>query len=798
MFKNYFIIALRNFRRNKLYSSLNVLGLSVGIACFMLLSLYIRHELTYDRFHSKNEQLYRAMVHLKIYDREVSQAATSAALANRLKKDFPEVDKATRFNGTDLLLTHKEKKHQARDIAYVDADFVDMFDFKFLHGNPQTALRQPRSLVVTESLAKKLFRTKREALNKVVEQGNGKKLVIRGVIQDVPTNSTLKFNGLLSFNTLDTTANQMMSWGRNFLNTYVLLKPGTNHKAFNKKLHTLQQKLTKEGYFSPRYSKRIALQPLKEAYLEGYKGANEGAMKYIYIFAAITGFILLIACINYMNMATSGAMNRAKEVGIRKVVGSHRSQLIKQFMLESFVLVTASTILGLVMVELVLPYFIKLSGKQLVYSLLEPSTLLLTSSLIVSMSFLSGLYPAFFMSSFNTVTVLKGKFVRSTKTARLRKGLVVFQFSLSAIILISTWISFQQFSFMIGKDLGYEHTQMYIIPLAGEEKRGQKAKNILNQLQQNPNVTAVTRASSVPGSQTWNNNLYDFMSKGEKTTMAVDVFVTDRMFPDFMKLKLLKGEKFSKKLSRDSVQYVLVNQEFVKKAGWKLNSDDPALNPVGQKMDKGKLKVIGVFKNIHIRSLHYKIKPMMVAYKSNINPVYLYAKLRTKNLPQTLTAVRQAYQKIDKKYPFDGFFLDQNFAKEYNEDQKRVKLFTIFSLLTVLVACLGLFGLASFTITQRTKEIGIRKVLGASLNHIMQLVTKDFILLVLIANVIAIPVVLYFTHQWLDSFAYAAAINYLWVFVLSGVVAIGIAMLTISWHVVKATQVNPVEVLKDE
>jgi len=798
MFRNYLMIALRNFRRNQLYALLNVMGLAVGIACFLLLFVYVKHETSYDQFHSKNKSLYRALLHLKVYDREVSQSATSASLAPTIKKNYPEIDRATRYLNTQGLLGYNNKQLIIENMAFVDPDFPHMFDFEFIQGNPAKALINPKSIVLTETYARKFFGSTKNALNNVLEGQNGEKVTVTGIVKDVPSNSMIQFNSLVSFNSRDTTKNNFMSWGRNFLQTYVLLKPGTDYKAFNKKLGGLQAELTKKGIFDERYTKRALLQPLNDAYLVGYKGANQGAQKFVYIFAAVAGFILLIACINYMNMATSGAMNRAKEVGIRKVVGSHRKQLITQFMLESFLLVSLATILALVFVELSLPYLSTLSSKQLVFGWTNMANLGLILGLVLAVSFLSGLYPAFFMSAFNTILVLKGKFVRNSKTARLRKGLVVFQFTLSAIIIISTWISFQQFSFMMNKNLGYDNERVYIVPFYDGGKNGQKLKLFKNKLLQNPKIKAITASSAVPGSQEWNNNLFDFVYKGEKTSITADVFLTEADYPDFMGIKMLKGAKLSPKMRSDSSVQVLINEAFVQKAGWKLNSNDPTLNPIGQKLDKGRRTVVGVFKNIHIRSLHFKIKPMVIAYRPKENLQYIYTRLQTQDLSQTIASVQASFSDIEKRIPFEGFFMDQKFAKEYNEDQKRVKLFTIFSILTVIVACLGLFGLASFTIAQRTKEIGIRKVLGASLGQILQIITRDFVVLVVVANLIAIPVVLYFTSQWLDSFAYAANINYLIVFLLSGIIAVGIALCTISWHVLRAAGVNPVEVLKDE
>jgi len=796
MFKNYFIIALRNFRRNRLYASLNILGLAVGIACFLLLYIYVSHETSYDQFHAQNDRLHRALISVKISDQEASQSATSAMLAPTLKKDYPEVALVTRFMSRQGLLSKGERKFISDDLVFVDADFVKMFDFEFIQGNPQQSLVNPKSIVLTETYAKKLFGSTKSILNKTVEDKDGKKLTITGVVKDAPTNSTVKFDGLISFNTQNLEREIFNTWGGNFLETYVLLHKNVDYQKFNQKLSGLQTKLTKNGIFNEKYTKRAFLQPLNDVYLKGYEGTNEGAQKFVFIFIAVAGFILLIACINYMNMATSGAMNRAKEVGIRKVVGSHRNQLIKQFMLESLLLVSIATLLALTLVELSLPYLSAFSSKQLVFDWFNISNILLVVALVLVVGFLSGLYPAFFISAFNTILVLKGKFIRNSKTARLRKGLVVFQFTLSAIIIISTWISFQQFSFMMNKNLGYDNTKIYVVPFYNTTQG--KINAFKDELRQTPGVTAVTTASAIPGKQNWHSNVYRYVDRGEEKSIATDVFLADPGYADFMGFKLLKGAQLSSTLRSDSTMQLLVNEAFVKKIGWKLNSNDPKDNPIGQKLERGRMTVVGVFKDVHVRSLHYKIKPMMITYRPKKVLNYVQVRLQTNDLSKSVASLQTAFSSIEKRFPFGGFFMDQKFAREYVEDQKRVKLFTIFSGLTVFVACLGLFGLASFTIAQRTKEIGIRKVLGASMQQILQIITRDFVALVVIANLIAIPVVLYFTNVWLDRFAYAASINYLVIFLLSGLAAVGIAMLTISWHVLQAARVNPVEVLKDE
>ncbi|HAS46260.1 MAG TPA: hypothetical protein DCS93_37615 [Microscillaceae bacterium] len=795
MFKNYLKITLRSFFRNRLYASINLLGLSVGIAAFILIYLFVQQQLSYDTHYQGANRIYRVINHVHMQEQTDVTEWTSRVLVNRLQNDFPEVEKAGSFFNESGLLIYQNKRLRQKSLGYADQDFLDIFKFSFLSGDPKSALVTSNAIVLTRSTAQKLFGRYEKALNKSLEMSDGAKYRVSGVIEDLPVNTHLKFGSLISVATLK--GDYLKGWGYNGFNTYIKLKQNTQSSEVTQKLKGLTQTLLKDKLFTEKYYKSYALQPLTDIHLYPYAPAVESNIKYVYIFSAIGIFILLIACINYMNMATSGAMNRAREVGIRKVVGSHRKQLIVQFMFESLCMVSLAALIGLAVVELALPWFNRLTTLDLSLPLDQIQTWLALATLVAGVSFLSGIYPAFFLSAFNTIKVLKGKFSRNRQTVHLRRGLVVFQFTLSIIVLVSTWISFEQFQFMQQKDLGFSKEQVYVLPLENPEA-AKKLSALKDALAKNPRVQQIALASSTPGEQTWGNNLFQYQEKGEKKSIAADFFQVEKNYFDLMKIKLLRGEVFTPMSTKDSSYSVVVNEAFVKQVGWNLQALEGDKNPIGKKINR-RLKIVGVVKNLHIRSLHNKIEPLLMLVLPKMRRgEYLYARLHPKDLDNTLAGIRKSYDKVESKYPFNGFFLDQHFAKEYQKDRVTLKVFSTLSGLAVLIACLGLFALAAFTISQRTKEIGIRKVLGASIKHILRLVTQDFVFLIALALVIAIPLVVYLGNQWLTQFAYQAAINYWGIFGVAAVLVMFITFLTVSIHALRAVRVNPTEVLKDE
>ncbi|HAS39322.1 MAG TPA: hypothetical protein DCS93_02530 [Microscillaceae bacterium] len=595
------------------------------------------------------------------------------------------------------------------------------------------------------------------------------------------------------------------SWSSASFITYVKLKPNQSGLALEQKLDKLTQTYINPAGKAYGITAELKLRPLLDIRLYAmYVGEKvAGNSQYIYILLAITFLVLLIAIINYMNLATARSVNRAKEVGIRKVVGSHRSQLIVQFLTESFLLVLLASVVGLVLAEVALPFFNKVASKSLsIKDLATTQNIIYCSLLLLIVALLSGSYPAFVLSSFNPILVLKGKFGHNNKGVFLRKGLVVVQFSISIMLIIGTWSVYRQLSYVMSKDVGYDRDQLLVLEI-NDKKVRRDIKVFKNRLRQNPNILNVSSASFIPVyAPHYAKNPYAFEhSQGHKRIGALYGPVDEDYIPT-LGLKLLAGRNFTQQT--DKTQGVIINETLMKKMGWKLNASDSKLNPIGKKVASRfnksgnpdfKLKVIGVVKDFHAKSLHETIEPVVLRY--GWASWFAVARVRPKNMGKTMRFIEQEWQKIDPIHPFRTFFVDEEFGRQYADDQKRGTIFFAFSILAIFIACLGLFGLVSFVVRQRHKEIGIRKVLGASVQSILQLISKDFIKLVLIANLLAFPLAYYTVKQWLQNFAYQTSISVL-IFVLSGLIALIIALLTISTQALRATRINPAEVLKDE
>jgi len=812
MLKNYIKIALRNLLRHRLYTLINVLGLSIGIAAALILYVYIKNELSYDSHHSKADRIFRVTSHILIegQEEELKMTSSSFLLAPKLLKDYPEVENAVRvYQGSNKKpITYKDKKLFINDILYVDSTYFGVFDHQFIKGNPKIALKNPNSIVLTKTAAIKIFGSVKNAYNKTLLMFDDQNNKVTGIIEDLPENSHFRFSALVSMHTIYTgnpeNDGHSFEWLSLNFPTYVLLKKGTNLQAFEKHLNDIMnnEMMEEAKGFGFRGTGKMFAQPLQEIHLSKIDYSDEIAetskIEYVYIFTAIALFIVVIASINYMNLATARSANRAKEVGIRKVVGSYKIQLITQFLVESVILVGISLLIGLVLLEAFLPIFNQIIDKNLYADYLgDPIIWIMILSILVGVGFLSGIYPAFFLSSFNPIIVLKGKLLHNPRTAILRKSLVVFQFSISIVMIICTWIVYQQLSYVNNKNLGYDKVQVLMIRNFNDDVY-EKLDVIQKELEQNPNIIETSSASFQLATEIGNNNNGMQVEKGNGE-LAKGVFLShaiDYDYLDMMKVPVLQGRNFSKKSPSDTSKAVLVNEAFVKQVGLE--------KPLGKKIiydfepDKpndGKAKIVGVVKDYHSGSLHNLIQPTVFFLTQKGGN--LYVKLSGKNLEETLEFVQKTWEKFDKKYPYEASFIEQNFIQQYRADQQRGQIFLAFSGLTIFIACLGLLGLASFMVEQKTKEIGIRKVLGASIQNIIFLVSKDFIILILIANIIAAPFAYYFMNAWLESFAYRIGINPA-AFIIAGFIALIIALITISYQALRATSVNPVEVLKDE
>ena len=810
MIKNYLKIALRNLLRQRFYSAINLLGLAVGIACAVLLYMYIQHELSYDAHFKNSKKIYRVELEGREqgekWERSIS---TQWLLAPTIRKDYPEVAQVTKtMIWADKMFQHQNKQLLVKGLRLADEDYFKVFSHRFLQGDPRTALQKPHSIVLTKSLAAKVFGRANNVLNTTL-QIDKTSYLITGVIEDIPDNTHFQTEGFVSMGSLSKRRLQSLnikSWASTNFMTYVLLKQATSSQELENKL----AKLT-EAYIAPVAKKygeeaKIKVTPLRDIRLYSADLADEGSagtITYIYLFTAITFLILLIAGINYMNLATARSLNRAKEVGVRKVVGSYRSQLIFQFLVESFLLVLLASVLGLVLAEVAMPFFNNLSGKSLsVRQLFSVKDMIYGLLILLSIGLLSGSYPAFVLSSFKPSLVLKGKFGSNKKGSRLRKGLVVVQFSISIVLIVTTWFVYQQINFMLSKDTGYTKEQVVVMQLNDPKRQG-KLQVVKNKLAQNPGIKSISSANFIPViAGHWANNSYAFEVNGETRKTSALYAPVDENYLKTMGMQLLEGKNFTQK--SDQAKGVIVNETLVKKLGLKVNSKDPKLNPIGKKVSTStsengnpifNRKIIGVVKDFHSKSFHSAIEPMVLSHVSQGWAVI--ARLNAGNIRQTMQAIQKTWEGVDQSRPFEARFVSDAFNRQYESEERLSKIFMAFAVLTIFIACLGLFGLISFVVRQRNKEIGIRKVLGASVQNILQLISMDFVKLVLLANLLAFPLAYYAVQQWLQSFAYQTSINLL-IFVASGILALTIALLTISTQALRATRVNPAVVLKDE
>lgn len=799
MLKNYFKIAWRNLLRHKVYSAINILGLAIGISACVLIFLFVRDELTYEEHFDKADRIFRITNDINLQGQTDRFALTPFPLADNLKKDYPVIEAITRVMPIGKqTVWYQEKAFNEENVFFADSTFFRIFNYPFLYGDPATALNQPKSIVITEELAQKYFGSAENAMGKALQFSKNSHKVT-GVIHD-PGHSHFKLNALLSLNTFDENVRKQFigDWFRMSLYTYVLLPDADKKAAFEQDLGQFYEKTIvpwmKENKLAA--SLQYHLQPLPDIHLDNtfsYDISPAGNRSYVFIFGFVAFFILLIACINYMNLSTARSAKRAKEVGLRKVIGAHRSQLVKQFIGESVLLTFLAILVALALVEIFLPYFNSLTEKNFSLSYFgNGSFLVILVFIIAFVGLVGGSYPAFFLSAFKPVDVLKSDKNPRGTNAWLRRALVVAQFTISLIMIIGTLVVFSQMQFLKNNNLGFNKEQVLVIDVPnGDTTLVNKLPWIKQEFLTNPNITKVSNAAFIPGERSSRLLFYAEAPDGKMEEKTINTIFVDYDFLNLMQIKLLDGRNFSRNISTDDSLAYIINETAAKWLGWE--------NPLGKRMESGlggKGKVIGVVKDFHVTSLHNKIEPLaiMLTRKSQ---GYLMARVNAENLPATISFIEQKWKAFDPKHPMEYFFLDENFNKQYRAEEKMLTAFGYFAALTILIACLGLYGLASFTAEQRTKEIGIRKVLGSSVSEIMLLLSKDFAWLVLISIILATPLAWYGMHHWLQNFAYRTEIHW-WIFALAGFAALVIAMLTVSFQAGKAARLNPIKALRAE
>ncbi len=810
MIKNYLKIAFRNLLKGKFISFINLFGLTMGLTCCLLIVAYISDELSYDTFYDKADRIYRVTRSFNTADgaQVLHLSAIAPPAGPLLKNDFPDIEKMTRtLSNGNMAMKYGDKLFNENTAYFADENFFDFFTVPVIKGNPKTALADPFTIMLTEEMAKKYFGSE-DPMDKLIKVDRQYICKVTGVFKAFPSNAHFHPEILMSFNTLKDTAiygaNQLeTNWGNNAFYTYLLFPKNYPVEKIAAQFPTfLDNHMRFPGPpppFKPSTRTKLFLQKLTDIHLTSHLDDEleaNGDIKRVYIFSAIALFILLIACINYMNLSTARSVLRAKEIGIRKAIGAERKEIIFQFLSESVLVSWFALIVALLFTWALIPYLNELSGQQLSISILLKWRILVPVLLLpFVVGLISGIYPALFMSSFQPVKVLKGILKVGSGSVSFRKALVVAQFSISIILIIATVVVFQQLSYLQKASLGYDREHVVNVPYNSALTPQYEA--FRNELLQNSAIKDMTRSSRIP-----TGRLLDAMGTSiavgdSMQPLSVDLkFITvDHDFMPTYSIEMKAGRNFSRDFSTDSTNYI-INETASKVLGFKTDAD-----AIGKDIQYGgiKGKIVGICKDFHFESMHQKIVPLLMRMPSNNRGGYgnLSVKIGGNNLTSAISAVEKTWYKFLPDAPFTYTFLDESYGRLYEAEQKQGTIFTLFAFIAIFIACLGLFGLSAFSITQRIKEIGIRKVLGASVPNIVGLLSKDFMKLVGIAAVIAFPVAWYIMHNWLQDFAYRTSIAW-WVFIVAGVMAAAIALLTISFHAIKAAMANPVKSLRTE
>jgi putative ABC transport system permease protein len=781
MIKNYLKIAWRNIIKNKLFSIINIMGLAIGLACSMLILLWVQDELSFDKFHTNHATIYRVLQHMP-FTEETTWAINQGPLAQALEDEVPEVEMAVRTSRIGFQLKYNDKEFNEGGIV-ADSSFLAMFTFQLTNGDAKTALSEPMSVVLTESFASKIFGDE-EPLGKMILVYDEFNMVVSGVVENPPLNSHLDFEFISTMAFAGELGYTIDKWDNSSFVTYVLLDDNASLSIVNDKVkNILDNKPTlEEGAL-------LSLQPLDDIHLSSdidFESSRTGNKQYVNIFFTSAIFILLIACINFMNMSTAQATRRAREVGLRKAIGAEKRQLVAQFLFETTILAVFSLFLAIILIEAVIPYFNDFSGKLMAVQYFDGTYLLAFIILIVFTSLLAGAYPAFYISSFLPIKVLKGTNATSSGNTGFRKFLVVLQFSISIILLIGTVVVYSQVHFMRNKDLGFNKDNLFYLNISNAR---QQLDALKNDLLANPNIQ-LAAGSSVLSGYNWANNQWKWEGKNTDllfrgTTIDYDYFKT-------LGIEMAKGRGFSRDFASDS-SAVILNEAAIRMMGL----EDPIGKDFTQMRDDGQsFKIIGVVKDYNFRSLHSAIEPLQLF----LNPSgsnYLWLRLSNNDVENTISFIESTFKKHDPDHEFQYGFLDQRMENMYQQEATIGSILQAFSVLALIILCLGLYGLLGFTVTQRYREISIRKVFGASTGIILFLLSKGYFRLMLIAIVIAVPISNYIIQDWLDTFAYSIEISVL-TFLLPALAMILISSIIVIGQSVKASNTNITELLRNE
>ena len=809
MIKNFFITIIRNISRNKFYSAINMAGLSIGLICTILITLFIRDEYSYDKYNTKHERIYRIGSDFDLNGNRDRIATSALPIGTTFKHFFPEVEESVRFiSSKKQQVKHKDKSFYEERIAYTDSTLFDIFSYKLIKGDPKKALTKAKSVVLNQTLVQKYF-GEEDPIGKIILVDDTYEYTVTGVIEDIPSNSHFKFNIFYSISTLVERDNEehFNSVGPeafwNFSNyTFILLKENASISNVEKQFPLYYEKYMKDFGDQLNINFKIVFQKLTDIHLKSDLkwDAPTGNIKYIYILFAIAVFILSIAGINYMNMATARSSKRAKEVGMRKVVGAQKESIIRLFLLESLSLTFAALLIALISVELILPLFNLIVDKNLVLTIAQtPDVFLFIIAVAFTLGILSGSYPAFYLSSFQPAPILKGS--RNTRSGNklLRQVLVICQFTISTIMISGTIIVISQLFFLKNKDNGFDKKNILVAEIRDSSMRV-NMNAFKAELKKNSNIQAVATSSNLIGfSSSKTVHLYE--DKGEMKEYALNYNVIDFDYIDLMKLKLMQGRKFDAEIKLDSTAAFIVNQSASQKFNWDGKSIGKRLQfgvAIGEYDDVRAGKVIGVISDFHYQTLSMAIEPLslFISDRAN-NKRVIHIKIKQNKQSETLAYIYKTWKTFSPNHSFNHFFLDDRINKRFKTEERLTLIFIIFSIISIVIASMGLFGLSSFMAEQRTKELGVRKVLGASTGNIVYLLTREFFRLIIIANIIAIPIAYWALNIWLQDFPYRIYIH-AWIFVLTLFISLIIGLFTVSWQSYKAAEADPAEAIKYE
>lgn len=800
MIKNYLKIALRNLLKYRSFSIINIAGVAIGLACFLLLALYVRDELSYDRHHVNADRIYRLSRTFLSKDGTASLRLGHAAppFGALIRQDFPEVEEVVRLLETGALVRYGEHLFNEENLFAAEQNIFKVFSFNVVNGNPDKALENPFSIMFSRPMAEKYF-GKENPLGKIVRLDNQLDYTVTGVFEPMPAQSHFHPNFLVSFSTLNDprvygAEGLRSNWGNNSFSTFLLLPQNYDPQKLIKAFPAFQNR-----HIDPKAStwSILDLTKLTDIHLHSHLDSEieaNGDIQYVYLFSAIAIFILIIACINYMNLATAKSATRAKEVGMRKVIGALRSQLVGQFLSESILLVVVSVVIAVMIVAFSLPALNNFTQKQLTFhSLLDPVFVSILLSITLFTGVIAGSYPAFFMTSFQPMGVLKGKIASALKNGTLRQTLVVAQFAIAVVLIISTAVVYSQMKYIKNHKLGYSKDQVVIFSMPDDSATN--VESIKQQLKENSNIQEIGRSSRIPSGRlldSWDA----YVMKGDTmapTEIVIKSLSVDEDFIPAYQIEMAAGRNFSRDFPTDRTNGFVLNETAVRLLGWKKPAD-----AIGAAFGYGSIKgqIIGVTRDYHFESLHQKVVPIAMFYQpGRLGRVSV--SISGSNLPQAIAHIESVWKSRFPQVPFQYEFLDQRFGRLYATEQTQQVLFGIFAGIAIFISCLGLLGLSMFMAELRTKEIGVRKVLGASVGSIVTLLSRDFLKLVIIAIIIASPIAWYGMRHWLQDFAYHTEING-WVFVLAAIISIGIALFTVSFQSIKAALMNPVRSLRSE